>query len=59
MLLLSIKTPVNAHIKLTELPPKKSGMPGRVYVKISPFVYSFEKTIGRKTSSRMFRDSMY
>ncbi len=59
MLLLSINTPVNAHIKLPELPPKNNGIPGRVYVKIWPFDYSLLNRIGLKTSYRMFLDSIY
>jgi len=30
MLLLSIRTPVKAHIKSPELPPKNNGIPGSV-----------------------------
>jgi len=48
-LLLSTKTPVNAHKNLLELPAKNKGIPGRVYEKILLLlVYLLAKTTGLK-----------
>lgn len=45
-------------MKLTELPPKNKGIPGRVYVKIGLLVFWGWKMIGLKNSSTMFLDYM-
>jgi hypothetical protein len=56
MLLRSTNTPVNAHKKSPELPPKNSGIPGRVYVNALMLRFSLWKRTGKNTFSRMFRD---